>query len=74
GQAQVACNLVDPAAVGPAAVHDRVVALLGERGSVVRCELVGLVPEAVLAAVARRRWASLGLGPEATVEARLSRR
>jgi hypothetical protein len=37
-------------------------------------ELVGLVPEAVLATIDPARWAELGLGPDRTVEARLARR
>ena len=37
-------------------------------------ELVGLLPEAVLAAVPMHRWRELGLAEEMTVEARLRRR
>lgn len=73
GRAQVSCNLVDPLTVGPAAVHDLVVPLLEGAGSGVdRCELVGLVPEAVLRAVPPARRPALGLDPGATIEARLS--
>jgi len=75
GRPQVSCNLVDPLAVGPAEVHDRVARLLGPEGATVdRCELVGLLPGAVLAAVPRSRWEELGLAPEATVEARMEAR
>lgn len=67
---QVSMNLVDPAAVGPAEVWDRVSA----RASVERAELVGLVPEAVLAATPAARWAQLDLAPERAIEARLAER
>ena len=72
-RAQVSCNLVDPVRVGPADVYDEVlrqVSALG--GSVLGAELVGLVPEIVLQAVPRSRYAELGLSDGATVEARLS--
>ena len=67
---QVSCNLVDPARVGPADVYDEVAA----RAPVVRAELVGLVPEAVLAAVDQDRWGELDLAADRTIEARLARR
>ncbi|MFP5317439.1 MAG: glutamate formiminotransferase [Acidimicrobiia bacterium] len=67
GRAQVSCNLVDPAAVGPAAVYDAVVA----QAPVERAELVGLVPAAVLEAVPPGRWAELDLEPGRSIEARL---
>jgi glutamate formiminotransferase / 5-formyltetrahydrofolate cyclo-ligase len=67
---QVSCNLVDPAAVGPAQVVDAVAA----RARVRRTELVGLVPAAVVEATDPRRWAELGLSPERTIEHRLARR
>jgi glutamate formiminotransferase len=66
---QVSMNLVDPGAVGPAEATDAVAA----RASVAGCELVGLVPEAVLAAVPQRRWAELDLGADRTIEERLGR-
>ena len=72
---QVSCNLIDPMAVGPADVYTQVAQLLAAGGATVaRCELVGLVPAAVLAAIPQQRWAELGLSPDVTVEARLSRR
>lgn len=67
---QVSCNLIDPLGVGPAAVYDAVAA----RTSVERAELVGLVPEAVLAAVDPGRWRELDLDAERTIESRLARR
>ena len=64
---QVSCNLVDPLAFGPADAFDAVAASLpAERG-----ELVGLVPHAVLDAVAPGRWEQLDLSPDRTIEARL---
>lgn len=65
---QVSCNLVDPLVVGPAFVYDAVAA----RVPVQRAELVGLVPAAVLDAVAAERWAQLDLDPSRTIEARLA--
>jgi len=70
---QVSCNLVDPVAHGPAEVHDRLGALLEGSGAVIRgCELVGLVPAAVLDATPTTRWEEVGLDPEATIERRLA--
>jgi glutamate formiminotransferase/glutamate formiminotransferase/formiminotetrahydrofolate cyclodeaminase len=70
GAAQVSCNLVDPDAVGPAAVYDAVAA----QTPVARAELVGLLPAAVLAAIPPARWAELDLGEDRTVESRLEAR
>lgn len=67
---QVSMNLVEPTEVGPATVTDAVAALAPIAG----CELVGLVPEAVLRAVPEPRWAELDLGADRTIEARLARR
>jgi glutamate formiminotransferase len=66
---QVSCNLVAPEVTGPDAVFDAIDA----RAPVERAELVGLVPERVLASVPRSRWAGLNLAPETTIEARLSK-
>jgi glutamate formiminotransferase / 5-formyltetrahydrofolate cyclo-ligase len=75
GVPQVSCNLVDPLTIGPAEIHDRIAQLAGAGGAGVdRCELVGLVPAAVLAAVPPARWAELDLRPEDTIEARLEER
>ncbi|HEX4868074.1 MAG TPA: hypothetical protein VFV32_10650 [Acidimicrobiales bacterium] len=72
---QVSMNLVDPLAVGPAPAYDRVVEQATAVGAIVDgAELVGLVPAAVLTAMPRSRWAELDLGPERTIEARLSAR
>src|SRR5436305_941716 len=69
GVAQVSCNLIDPAAVGPGALVDAVAA----RAEVARTELVGLVPASVLAAEAPARWRELDLDESRTIEARLER-
>lgn len=73
GRAQVSMNLVEPWRVGPSDAWDRVAPLaeaLGDR--VVGAELVGLVPAAVLAAVAEDRWVELDLAADRTIEARLA--
>jgi glutamate formiminotransferase len=70
--AQVSCNLVDPAEVGPAEVYDRVKSFVEEAGGTVEgAELVGLLPVAILRAVPTARWTQLGLSADTTVEARL---
>ena len=72
GRAQVSCNLIDPASVGPDRLYDAVRQLVGGAGgSVVGAELVGLVPRSVLMEIPPLRWAELGLSADATVEARL---
>jgi len=72
GRAQVSCNLLAPDHYGPGALYDAVDALVDDAGGVVEgAELVGLIPERVLATVPRHRWAELGLSAEQTVERRL---
>jgi glutamate formiminotransferase len=72
-RAQVSCNLVEPAVLGPAQAFDAVGALVKDLGGVVEgAELVGLLPEAILSAVPRVRWTELGLDAGATVESRLT--
>ena len=63
-EVQVSINLVEPTRVGPAQVYDAVAAL----GRVARAELVGLIGAEVLAAIPRRRWSELDVGPEKTIE------
>jgi glutamate formiminotransferase / 5-formyltetrahydrofolate cyclo-ligase len=71
-RAQVSCNLVDPGRYGPERLYDAVAALVAEAGGAVEGgELVGLIPETVLAAVPAGRRAELGLSDGATVESRL---
>jgi glutamate formiminotransferase len=73
-RAQVSCNLIDPDRYGPGRLYDEVAALVGERGGAAEGgELVGLIPEVVLAAVPADRRTELGLAETATVEARLGR-
>jgi glutamate formiminotransferase len=73
-EAQVSCNLIDPATVGPAQVFDTVRHHVEEAGGTVTgAELVGLVPAAILRAIPSSRWVELGLSAEATIEARLPR-
>jgi glutamate formiminotransferase / 5-formyltetrahydrofolate cyclo-ligase len=75
GRAQVSMNLVEPWRVGPDVAWDRVGAVARALGGrVVGAELVGLLPEAVLGAVDEARWASLDLGADRTIEARLAGR
>ncbi len=72
---QVSCNLLDPAALGPAALYDAVRPLAAEAGiEVARAELVGLVPATVLETVAADRWTELDLAPDRRFEARLAAR
>jgi glutamate formiminotransferase len=74
-QVQVSCNLVDPLTIGPAELHDQAARLLEAGGaSIERCELVGLLPAAVLASVPRSRWTELDLRPETTIEGQLEDR
>ncbi len=71
-RAQVSCNLLDPDRYGPERLYDAVTAFVTEVGGTVDGgELVGLIPEVVLAAVPSERRAELGLSDGATVESRL---
>jgi hypothetical protein len=83
---EVSCNLTDPHRLGPADAYDVVAAAVaveagaGEAGAfaagaaaIAAAELVGLLPEAVLAAVPSDRWAALGIGPDRTIETALAR-
>jgi glutamate formiminotransferase / 5-formyltetrahydrofolate cyclo-ligase len=70
---QVSCNLIDPLAVGPQDVYREVSRLLTpSAGRIMGCELVGLIPAAVLHRVQSEQWRALDLGPDRTVEARLT--
>jgi glutamate formiminotransferase / 5-formyltetrahydrofolate cyclo-ligase len=72
---QVSMNLVDPFVLGPAAAFDAVAEAASRAGvQVTGAELVGLVPDAVLQAVPRARWAELDLADDRTIEARLDAR
>lgn len=66
-EVQISMNLIDPATTGPG----QVVAAIGELAAIERCELVGLVPQAVLDHEDPARWDELDLGADRTIEARL---
>ncbi len=68
---QVSCNLIDPAVSGPAVAYDALLELLPQGAAITECELVGLAPRAVLAAITPDRWSQLGLREELTIEAHL---
>lgn len=67
---QVSMNLVAPERLGPDAARDAVAA----HAAVAGCELVGLIPEAVLGQVPTERWSELDLSEDSTIESRLGRR
>lgn len=69
GAAQVSCNLTNPLTIGPQIAYD----LVAERAEIERAELVGLLPEAVLQLQENERWPQLDIGPDKTIESRLSR-
>jgi glutamate formiminotransferase len=71
--AQVSFNLIDLGAVSVVDVYDAVAAGAKSYGcSVLRAELVGLIPEVALRAAPRDRWAELDLGEDRTIESRLA--
>jgi len=70
-QVQVSCNVIDVAHVRLSDVYDQVHAMLQAGEEISRAEVVGLVPESVLAAERPERFAQLGLDPSATIEARI---
>jgi glutamate formiminotransferase len=72
---QVSMNLVEPLTTGPREARALVLDRLRVAGaSIDRCELVGLVPEAVINAIPEDEWAALDLAPDRTIEWRLGRR
>ena len=74
GLAQVSMNLIDWQAVGPAEAYDAVATLAAEKGTrVSAAELVGLMPEAAVLAIAEERWAEVGVSRVQTIEACLRR-
>lgn len=71
--AQVSCNLVDPDSTSVVELYDAIAHLVEAAGGVVEgAELVGLIPEELLAHIPPRRWAELDLSEERTIESRLS--
>ena len=72
---QVSMNLIAPSLAGPMHAYDAVLEHARAAGvSVAHAELVGLVPNDVLAAVPEGRWEELDLSPGRTIEARLALR
>jgi hypothetical protein len=66
---------VNPGNTGPADAFNAVVGLAAtEHVQVLRAELVGLLPRAVLRAVPEERWGELDVSEERTIEARLEER
>ncbi len=73
GGAQVSLNVIGPGAPSLAGLHDTVAGRAAAAGCALqRAELVGLVPERVLQAAPRHRWAELDLGEDRTIESRLA--
>jgi glutamate formiminotransferase len=68
GGTQVSCNLLEPLRVTPLDVYGQVAAALPDGGRIDRCELVGLVPDAVLEAVPAGEWARLNLSEASAIE------
>ena len=68
GATQVSCNLVDPLAATPLAVYEKIESELPDGAHIVRCELVGLVPERVLEVVPESWWERLDLAADRSVE------
>ena len=70
--AQVSFNLIDPGPATVATVYDAVAAGAASMGcSVLRGELVGLIPAFALEEVPRHRWPELDLDRDRTIEGRL---
>lgn len=67
---QVSCNLIEPEICGPDIAYDAVV----QHAPIERCELVGLVPRAVLEKISSDRWEALDLDETKTIEWRLKNR
>jgi len=73
GAVQVSCNLVAPWHVGPEPVYHAVAQAAARHGvAVLRGELVGLAPAAVVAAVPEDQRRRLDMDVQRTVEARLA--
>ncbi len=70
---QVSCNLLDPFVIGPEEAYDSVAEMAATFGTeLLRAELVGLVPSAVVESIPPERRAELDVDPDRTIEARLS--
>lgn len=69
---QVSMNLIAPSETGPADALDRIIPLAAAEGvTILRCELVGLLPHEVLMKIPSGRWERLDLSEDRTIEARL---
>jgi glutamate formiminotransferase len=67
--AQVSFNLLDPVSTDLAGLYDAAATGAAARGCpVLRAELVGLAPEALLLRVPRHRWSELDLDGDRTIE------
>lgn len=73
GAVQVSCNLINPRETTPAEIYDEVERRLQGSEAILRSELVGLAPRAVLSKVREDRFESLDLSEEKTIEAALTR-
>ena len=72
---QVSMNLIEPDDVGPADVFAMAETLTeGTSATILRCELVGLVPWSTLIRTPRNLWATLDMSEERTIEHRLHER
>jgi glutamate formiminotransferase / 5-formyltetrahydrofolate cyclo-ligase len=71
GATQVSCNLLEPEVITPLDLYRGIEVRLPRGAHVVRCELVGLVPERVLAVVPEEWWERLDLAAGRAVEARV---
>jgi glutamate formiminotransferase len=69
---QVSCNLVEPFEFGPAEALDTLSRFVRPPCRIVRAELVGLLPGALLDRIPPERWRQLDVSPGATIEARLA--
>jgi glutamate formiminotransferase len=67
---QVSMNLINPMELGPMEAFDTVRELSDTEGA----ELVGLIPQAVLADIPHSRWKQLDVSTEQTIEFRLAER
>jgi glutamate formiminotransferase len=74
GGTQVSCNLVEPLRVTPLDVYEQVATALPSGGRIDRCELVGLVPDALLGVVPEDTWARLDLSEGDSIERALAAR
>ncbi len=68
---QISCNLIAPFDVTPSVVYDDVRARLPS-GEIHHCEVVGLIPTALLEREDPSRWEQLDLDPSRTIEARIA--